>query len=96
MSKRTEYPPLNDAVKSLERVMSVFARECAAGSTWARLHTLSDRILERRSVVEIVLKRSYPASERPSKLGKLTTPELLDAAKSRLTALNGKGSKSGA
>jgi hypothetical protein len=84
MPSKKEYPPLADAIKSLDNAMTVFTRECAKGATWARLHTISDRILERRAVLEIVYKRTFPANQKPKNLAKLTTPELVAAAKSRL------------
>lgn len=90
MANRKEYPTLDAAIKSLSNTMGVFTRECAAGSTWARLHTISDRILERRGVLEIVYKRTFRANEKPKNLAKLTTPELLEAAKKRSEQLTKK------
>lgn len=84
MAAKKEYPPFKDCIKSLENAMRVFTRECQAGSTWARLHTVSDRILERRAVLETVYKRQFPANKKPKRLMDLTTPQLLDAAKAKL------------
>jgi hypothetical protein len=84
MAQKKEYPPLKDAIKSLENAMRVFTRECASGSTWTRLHTLSDRILERRATLEIVYKRQFPANQKPTKLSNLNTEEILNRAKAKL------------
>lgn len=80
MASKKEYPPLKDAVKSLSNAMTVFTRECKSGSTWARLHTLSERIFERRRVVEIVYAREFKANNKPKGLSKLPTDELLKLA----------------
>lgn len=84
MASKKEYPPLKDAVKSLKNVMTVFTRECKAGSTWARLHTLSDRIFERRRVLEIVYARQFKANNKPKGLAKLPTDALLELAEKKL------------
>lgn len=90
MAQKKEYPPLKDAIKSLQNAMTVFTRECAAGSTWTRLHTISDRILERRAVLEIVYKREFPANNKPKKLSNLSTQDLLDKAKAKLAEKDAK------
>lgn len=90
MPRKTEYPPIRDAVKSLENAMRAFTRECAAGAPWSRLHILSDRILERRNVLEIVYKRTYPANQKPKKLSDITTPDFIAAVKQRIAELERK------
>ena len=84
MPVKKEYPPLKDAIKSLQNAMTVFTRECKAGSTWKRLNVISDRILERRATLETVYKRQFPANQKPKKLADLTTPQLLDLAIAKL------------
>jgi hypothetical protein len=90
MATKKEYPPLKDAIKSLDNSMTVFARECQKGASWAQLHKISDRILERRSVLETVLKREYPANQKPKNLSKKTTPELIEMARAKLAEREGK------
>lgn len=83
MAAKKEYPPLKDAIKSLENAMTVFTRECKSGSTWKRLNTISERIFERRETLEIVYKRTFPANAKPKKLRDMTTLDLVEAAKKR-------------